>query len=672
MKVMVAEDTDQMRNVVVTMLRRLGYDDVLAVENGAQAWEMMQSENIDLLLTDWNMPVMGGLELLGRLRNHPAYAELPVIMFTARAEREDVVKALMAGTDTYLVKPFDQRQLQQKITAVLEGTSNRLIQRIIAGADNMDPRGTYPLVVLGESTVQPQQLRRRGNAEIVQYLGGVVAGLGTLAAEGSQIGYLLEDNTSDITRRMREFGKRVRLLLLSTDIPGGGVTLARLASINRPGHLSVCLATPPGARLGANARSALEDLGVIVVDRRLLDARSAHQLLSEQVHGKMKEEAVGRLPSPEQIRTRVEKDIGNLGSLPVLPQVYHQITALDKNPDSDIQDWARVIEMDPLSRAQVIRRARAPAYGFRGEITEADKAVILLGKNTVKELIVSGAVRQSLDGMGSEELKVDEYWIHSVGVALLARILSFPLDESQWNAEQRKDFEALQLSDDALELLRAHSLCEKLTLGDDRDAFVGGMMHDIGKVALYCSYPGLFTLVAQNMEADGWNTPMLAAENDVAGGANHTLVGRIVATSWQLGEELCEVIERHHAPGPEDRYAQLTALADFLALGIYPFPKPAAYPLFTLFQPDGGDTTRGREDTTSPTSELAAVAETTQPPEGAEGQQGAAVDPAVAALRFLPQGLLEKLGIKLDDLVAIGLALAPAVRKLAEGIRQSL
>ena len=652
MKVLVVEDSHPMRTVVKTMLSRMGYGDVLEASNGAEAWEKMQTEHVDLLLTDWNMPVMGGLEFLSKVRGHPDYADLPVVMFTARAEKEDVVKALMAGIDTYLAKPFDQPQLKEKIDFVLRGTNDRLLQRIVGNVDAMEAKATSPLIILGEAARSLQQLKRPDNREVVEYLGKVASGLSMIAAEGAHIGYVLEDNSTNITRRIRELGVRLRLLLLSSDLPGGGVTFARLVSINKPDHLAVCLSYRVGS-VPESARTALEKQGVSTIRRDQLDAQVIHQLLRDQVLDKLVEEVVEKLPSPEQIRARIERDIQNLGSLPVLPQVYHQITALDKDPNSDIQDWARVIDMDPLSKAQVIRRARSPAYGFRGEITEAKQAVILLGKNAVKELVVSGAMRNSLDGIGTQELNVDDYWIHSVGVAVTARLLSFPLDEKDRSPEQRKDFENFELSSEAVELLTKLKLSEKLVLGEGEDPFVGGMMHDIGKVALICSYPGIFTVITQNMELDGWRTPMLSVENAVAGGADHTMVGRILASSWQLGETLCGLVEQHHAPDPENRYSQLIALADFLAAGIYPFPRQANYPAVMLLK---GEATEEESHGESDESE------SPQPGE----------DPSVAGQRFLPEGLLEKLEVSFDDLIALGRQLAPTVRKLADGIRESL
>ena len=86
------------------------------------------------------------------------------------------------------------------------------------------------------------------------------------------------------------------------------------------------------------------------------------------------------LPSPEEIRKRIDNDIRNMVNLPVLPQGYNQIVALDKDPESEMQDWISDIETDPPSAAQVIRRSRPPMYGFQSEINEVGKAVVLLAR----------------------------------------------------------------------------------------------------------------------------------------------------------------------------------------------------------------------------------------------------------------------------------------------------
>ena len=138
------------------------------------------------------------------------------------------------------------------------------------------------------------------------------------------------------------------------------------------------------------------------------------------------------LPSPKEIRKRIENDIRNMVDLLALPQVYNQIVALDKDPESEMQDWVSAVETDPLSAAQVIRRSRSPMYGFQGEINEVGKAVVLLGKNTVKEMVVAGALKRSFEGIQEQGFSVEAYWLHSVGIAIASRILAFPLDQKAW------------------------------------------------------------------------------------------------------------------------------------------------------------------------------------------------------------------------------------------------
>ena len=89
-------------------------------------------------------------------------------------------------------------------------------------------------------------------------------------------------------------------------------------------------------------------------------------------------------------------------------------------------------------------------------------------------------------------------------------------------------------------------------------------MHDIGKVALAHSYPGLYPLIVEELENTSWRQPMGAAEETCAG-VNHCQAGRILARSWKLGDEVCRVIEQHHGPGEDDPFTRLVAVADFLA-----------------------------------------------------------------------------------------------------------
>ena len=119
MKVLIAEDSNTMRGIVREMMRRLGYDDVVEGADGQEAWERLNEQPFDLLLTDWNMPQMSGLELLQKVRGTSDMASLPVVMLTTRNNKEDIFSAVKVGINNYVTKPCKPTQLKDKIDKAL-------------------------------------------------------------------------------------------------------------------------------------------------------------------------------------------------------------------------------------------------------------------------------------------------------------------------------------------------------------------------------------------------------------------------------------------------------------------------------------------------------------------------------------------------------------------------
>lgn len=124
MKILVVDDSSTMRRIIKNTLNRLGYKELFEAENGAQAWEVLsQTPNISVLVTDWNMPEMNGLELVKKVRAEQKYVDLPIIMVTTEGGKTEVITALKAGVNNYIVKPFTPDVLKDKLEAVL-GSSN--------------------------------------------------------------------------------------------------------------------------------------------------------------------------------------------------------------------------------------------------------------------------------------------------------------------------------------------------------------------------------------------------------------------------------------------------------------------------------------------------------------------------------------------------------------------
>ena len=120
MKFLVVDDFSTMRRIVRNLLKELGYTNVDEAEDGAVALQKLQGGGFDFVVTDWNMPNMTGIELLQAIRSAPQLKELPVLMITAEAKKENIIMAAQAGASGYIVKPFTAATMGEKMTKIFE------------------------------------------------------------------------------------------------------------------------------------------------------------------------------------------------------------------------------------------------------------------------------------------------------------------------------------------------------------------------------------------------------------------------------------------------------------------------------------------------------------------------------------------------------------------------
>ena len=123
MRVLIVDDSRITRRIIVNALKQIGHDDVLEAGDGVEALERVAQGTPDLVVTDWSMPVMDGHDFVKALRAQPHMRTVPVLMVTARAERSDVVLALQAGVNDYIVKPFTAETLKEKIETLMSKTA---------------------------------------------------------------------------------------------------------------------------------------------------------------------------------------------------------------------------------------------------------------------------------------------------------------------------------------------------------------------------------------------------------------------------------------------------------------------------------------------------------------------------------------------------------------------
>jgi len=118
-KILIVDDYDTMLRVIRNLLRQLKFTNVEEASDGAEALEKLRAGSFDLIISDWNMEPMTGMQLLREVRADETLSETPFIMITAETRSENVIAAKEAGVSNYIVKPFDAETLKTKLVSVL-------------------------------------------------------------------------------------------------------------------------------------------------------------------------------------------------------------------------------------------------------------------------------------------------------------------------------------------------------------------------------------------------------------------------------------------------------------------------------------------------------------------------------------------------------------------------
>ena len=119
LRILIVDDSPTMRRILVNTVQKAGYPNCQEAEDGKDALAKLMAGNYDLLMTDWNMPNMNGLELTEAVRSDSKLKEIPILMVTTRNMKEDIVSAIKIGVNGYIVKPFDAKTLNAKISEIL-------------------------------------------------------------------------------------------------------------------------------------------------------------------------------------------------------------------------------------------------------------------------------------------------------------------------------------------------------------------------------------------------------------------------------------------------------------------------------------------------------------------------------------------------------------------------
>lgn len=118
MKILVVDDMSTMRRIVKNILKQLGFSNMDEAENGQEALQKLRADAFGFVVSDWNMPVMPGIEMLRAIRADEKLKHIPVLMVTAEAQKENLIEAIQAGVNNYVVKPFTAETMQEKINKI--------------------------------------------------------------------------------------------------------------------------------------------------------------------------------------------------------------------------------------------------------------------------------------------------------------------------------------------------------------------------------------------------------------------------------------------------------------------------------------------------------------------------------------------------------------------------
>jgi len=217
-----------------------------------------------------------------------------------------------------------------------------------------------------------------------------------------------------------------------------------------------------------------------------------------------------------------------IDSMPSLPITVSKIIELTNNPQSTPSDLNKVITLDPVLTAKVLKLVNSAYYNLSNSVTSIVKAIVLLGLNTIKNLAISTAVLGTVKKKVTEDaINMDGFWRHCLAVGVTSRSIATKIGI---DPKLREEF------------------------------FIAGMLHDIGKVVLNDHFPLPFLhaiQVADSQRVSLWRAEAVTFEYD------HIRTGKLIAEKWQLSQNLAEAISFHHMPmeASEQNRRLVTAVA---------------------------------------------------------------------------------------------------------------
>ncbi len=227
-------------------------------------------------------------------------------------------------------------------------------------------------------------------------------------------------------------------------------------------------------------------------------------------------------------KTKLDKIRVFVDKMPSLSTTVGKVLEICSRPDTAPNDLNKVISLDPVLTGQVLKLINSAYYSLMNKVTSLTRAIIMLGLNTVKNLALSTAIIRCVgQAKKSKALPIKDFWEHSIGVGVMAKLLA---------AERG------------------------MPLAEREEYFVAGLLHDLGKIPFGDEYTEVLALVKREQE------PLVIVEKKILE-IDHEEVGEMIASKWKLNAVITDAICHHHSPELAEPAHQAlvatVALADF-------------------------------------------------------------------------------------------------------------
>jgi putative nucleotidyltransferase with HDIG domain len=214
------------------------------------------------------------------------------------------------------------------------------------------------------------------------------------------------------------------------------------------------------------------------------------------------------------IDNKAKQVISNIRNLPTPPIVFHQIQKVIKDPKVNASQIASILAEDPAMSVKVLKLTNSAFYGLSREIDSVKQAVVIVGMEAIKNLVLSASVLDMFKGQNVDQEYQEKFWRHSLSVAVCSRILARQLRSKG--------------------------------VADPDAAFSCGLLHDIGKIIIQCFLPDEFKRVAEARAKDKESMTYEVEERTL--GYNHTQIGALLSAQWKLPHTLGDALTYHHHP----------------------------------------------------------------------------------------------------------------------------